>query len=269
MFFSVCTEMIYPELRVEDRTARVAAHGFDRIDIWDWRTKDPRALAGGMLSRGVSLNSFVGQTRSSTSVAREKGSFLAELRESIDFARRLDCRNITVFSERLVPREGGSGPPEMPGAANDIPADEKATNIVDALTDACDLAEGSGVVLLLEALNNGDHPMYFLNNSRLTLEIVRKVGQRSLRMLYDIYHMQISEGNVTRTLLENLDAIGYVQFADVPGRHEPGTGELNLPYILEALASAGYKGGLGFEYTPSGSDEAALEAIRRVISPYL
>jgi len=269
LFFSVCTEMIYPELRVEDRTARVAAHGFDSVDIWDWRTKDPGALKDQMRSHGVSLNSFVGQTRSSTSVAGEKGAFLAELRESIDFAQRLECRNITVFSERLVPRGAGAGVPVMPGASNDTPDEEKVANIVGALTDACDLAERSGVVLLLEALNNGDHPLYFLNNSRLTLEIVRRVGRRSLKMLYDIYHMQVSEGNITRTILGNLDSIGYIQFGDVPGRHEPGTGELNLPYILEALASASYTGGLGFEYTPSGSDEAALEAIRRVISPYL
>ncbi|MDA4113937.1 MAG: hypothetical protein OK474_07810 [Thaumarchaeota archaeon] len=91
MFFSVCTEMIYPKMRVEARTARVAEIGFDRIDIWNWRTKDQDALERQMRAHGVALNSFSGQTRSSTSIASEKGKFLEEIEESIEFAERFDC----------------------------------------------------------------------------------------------------------------------------------------------------------------------------------
>ena len=268
MFFSVCTEMIYPGERVEDRTAEVAAHGFDRIDIWNWRTKDQDALERQMRARGVALNSFSGQSRSSTSVASEKGRFLEELRESIEFASRFDCERMMVYSERLIRPRAGSLSTIAPGARNEIADDAKVRNIVDALTAGCDLAESSGVTLLLEALNNRDHPRYFLNGSASTLRIVRAVGRDNLKMLYDVYHMQIAEGNVTETLVGNLDAIGFVHFADVPGRHEPGTGELHLPYILRRLDEAGYAGGVGFEYSPSGPDGASLRAIQAVTAPY-
>jgi hydroxypyruvate isomerase len=268
LLFSVCTEMIYPRVRAEARTARVAESGFDRIDIWDWRTKDQGALERQLRAHGVVLNSFSGQTRSSTSIASEKGKFLEELKESIEFAGRFDCPRIIVYSERLIPPPPGSKSTVAPGARNGIAEDAKVTNIVDALTAGCDLAERSGVVLLLEALNNYDHPRYFLSGSAATLGIVRDVGRGSLKMLYDVYHMQVSEGNVTETLVENLDAIGFVHFADAPGRHEPGTGELNLPYILRRLDDRGYTGGVGFEYSPSGSDGAALKAIRAVTVPY-
>ncbi|MDA4113936.1 MAG: TIM barrel protein [Thaumarchaeota archaeon] len=173
-----------------------------------------------------------------------------------------------VYSERLIPPPPGSRSTVAPGDRNGIPEDAKVRNVVDALGAGCDLAERSGVVLLLEALNNYDHPHYFLSGSAATLGIVRDVGRGNLKMLYDVYHMQISEGNVTETLVENLDAIGFVRFADVPGRHEPGTGELNLPYILRRLDEEGYAGGVGFEYSPSGSDEAALRAIRTVTAAY-
>ena len=268
MFFSVCSEMIYPGIRVEDRTAKIAESGFDRMDIWNWRTKDQDALERQMRAHGVTLNSFSGQSRSSTSVAPEKGKFLEELRESIEFARRFDCRSMMVYSERLIPPPAGSHSTVTPGARNNIADDAKVRNIVDALTAACDLAEASGVVLLLEALNPRDHPRYFLTGSSATLQIVRQVGSENLKMLFDIYHMQISEGNVTETLVENLDAIGFIHFADVPGRHEPGTGELHLSYILRRLDEAGYDRGVGFEYSPSGSDADALGAIRAVTAPY-
>jgi hydroxypyruvate isomerase len=269
LFFSVCTELIYPRVRVERRTAKVAAHGFDRIDIWDWKSKDLAELKKGLKASGVALNSAVAHTRSSTSVAADRKKFLAELRGSLEFARKFDCDKLIVLSEYLTGPNPGAVPPVMPAALNPEPGNVRVRNMVDALNEGCDIAEASGVVLLLEALNNYDHPSYYLNSSSRALDVVRKVRRRNLKMLYDIYHMQVSEGNVTETLTRNLDAIGCLHFADVPGRHEPGTGELNLPFILGRLSSAAYSGGMVFEYSPAHTDDSALERVREVVGPYL
>jgi hydroxypyruvate isomerase len=134
-----------------------------------------------------------------------------------------------------------------------------------AFEDAVELAEKADVYLLLEALNNYDHPQYFLNNSSKTLQMVRKIGNKRLKMLYDVYHMQLSEGNIAQTLTKNLGDIGYIHFADAPGRHEPGTGELNFAFILERLKTVGFGGGIGFEFVPLAGDNDALISTRRQI----
>jgi len=268
LFFSVCTELIYPRMKVERRTSRVAAHGFDRIDIWDWKNKDLRELKEGLKASGVALNSAVANTHSSPSVMADKKNFLSELRGSLDFARRFDCDKLIVLGEYLIPELHASVPPISPASPNPAPIRVKVRNMVDALGEACDEADASGTILLLEALNNHDHPLYSLNRSSRALDVVRRVGRRNLKMLFDIYHMQMAEGNVTETLLANLGSIGCLHFADVPGRHEPGTGELNLPFILQRLSSAGYEGPMGFEYSPEGSDDLALERVRGLVERY-
>ena len=100
----------------------------------------------------------------------------------------------------------------------------------------------------------------------LGFEIVREVDRPWLRLLYDVYHMQIMEGNVIATLRENADLLGYIHVADVPNRGEPGTGELNIPNIHRALAGVGYDGTVGFEFMPTGSSESALEAVGQCIA---
>jgi hydroxypyruvate isomerase len=106
-----------------------------------------------------------------------------------------------------------------------------------------------------------DHPGYFLNHSSLGFELVRQVGSPSLQLLYDIYHMQVMEGNLIPTLTGNLDVIGHVHVADTPGRNQPGTGEINYPVVLGKLREAGYQGYVGFEFSPTvPSTEAAARA---------
>ena len=106
-----------------------------------------------------------------------------------------------------------------------------------------------------------DHPRYFLDSAREGFAIVAEVGSPRIRLLYDVYHMQIMEGNVTQTLRRHLALVGHIHIADVPGRHEPGTGELNFKNILRSLAEGGYAGTVGFEFTPRGDTGQALAAI--------
>lgn len=123
--------------------------------------------------------------------------------------------------------------------------------IVERLTRAADIAKDDGVMLLIEALNSRDNPGYFVGTSKRGIEIVSAVNRPNVRFQYDVYHMQIMEGNLIETIQRELPWIGHVQIADVPGRHEPGTGEINFPNVLAALESAGFDGYVGLELVPS------------------
>jgi hydroxypyruvate isomerase len=134
--------------------------------------------------------------------------------------------------------------------------------VVRGLKGLAPLAEEAGVTLLLEPLNTlVDHPRYFLDSGREGFAIIGEVDSPHVRLLYDVYHMQIMEGNVTETLRRHLPLVGHIHMADVPGRHEPGTGELHFANILHALADAGYAGTVGFEFSPQGDTLRALIAI--------
>jgi hydroxypyruvate isomerase len=112
-------------------------------------------------------------------------------------------------------------------------------------------AEKAKVTLLLEALNTRvDHPGNFLSSTGLAAELVGSMASRWIKILYDIYHMQIMEGNLIDTLRNYIDLIRYIHVADVPGRHEPGTGEINFPNVMTALRELGYGGFVGFELSP-------------------
>jgi hydroxypyruvate isomerase len=131
------------------------------------------------------------------------------------------------------------------------------------LTLLAPLAERYGVTLNLEPLNTTvDHAGYWLDSSQAGFELVRRVGSPNLRLLFDIYHMQVMEGNLIARMRAHLDLIGHIHVADVPGRHQPGTGEINYRNIFCALRDAGYDRAVGMEFAPLGpSDRAASDAL--------
>ncbi|MGE3269293.1 MAG: hydroxypyruvate isomerase family protein, partial [Chloroflexota bacterium] len=131
---------------------------------------------------------------------------------------------------------------------------------VENLTKAAPLCEDAGVVLVTEGLNSLQTPGFFLDNSTLGFELVDEVGSPAVKFQYDIYHMQIMEGNLIDTIKANIGKIAHIQVADVPGRHEPGTGEINYPNVFKAIDESGYQGYVALEYAPSGDTQAGLDA---------
>ncbi len=119
-------------------------------------------------------------------------------------------------------------------------------------------AQKAGVTVMLEALNTWDNGPYMFSTSRAALEFLPTVGVPNLKFQYDVYHMQRMEGNISATILEQSPHIGHIQIADSPGRHQPGTGELNFPFIFAAIEASGYAGYVGLEYNPVGSSEESL-----------
>lgn len=149
-----------------------------------------------------------------------------------------------------------------PGSAD---PDKLRDTLVSNLRFASDKLADVGVKVLVEAINTVDVPGFFVSTSAQARSIVEEVGSPNVGFQCDLYHMQIMQGDLARTVKSNLDIIGHIQIADNPGRHEPGTGEINYPFMLRYLDEVGYKGWVGCEYRPSGTTESGLGWIR----PYL
>lgn len=129
---------------------------------------------------------------------------------------------------------------------------------VENLKYAAEKLKAANIRLVIEAINTIDIPGFFLNTTAQALDIRNKVGSDNLFLQYDIYHMQIMEGDLARTMENHIGDIGHIQLADNPGRHEPGTGEINYHFLFEHLNHIGYKGWIGCEYKPATTTTAGL-----------
>lgn len=134
--------------------------------------------------------------------------------------------------------------------------------LLDTLTEnvayAADLLRRSGLNLLVEPVNSQTNPGFLLTTSQQAMQVIDAAARPNVFLQYDIFHMQISEGNLATTLRRLLPRIGHIQLADVPGRHEPGTGEVNFPWLLEQIDRLGYLGAIGCEYLPSAATDVTL-----------
>ena len=163
--------------------------------------------------------------------------------KALDYAKALNCRQLHCMAG-LKPR--GVGEEKL-----------RATYIANLQFAGRELAK-RGITLLIEAINTRDIPGFYLNYSAQAFDVMHYANVPNLKFQYDIYHMQIMEGDLAPTIEKNLDKIGHMQLADTPGRHEPGTGEINYAFLLEFIDKAGYKGWIGCEYKPAGKTEAGL-----------
>jgi hydroxypyruvate isomerase len=251
MKFSICLEMIYPDLDFAKRAVRVREKGFSAVEFWAWTDKDLNALQG-LTRQGLAVATFSGQRKGSLINPQDWDTYRGEVEAAIPVAKRLGCDRLMLLTQELLP--DGSGRP----AAARLSRAEQRASVVRGLKALAPTAEREKITLLLEPLNVlVDHPGYFLNSGREGFAIVQEVGSPRVRLLYDIYHLEVMERNSTDALLAHLPLVGHIHIADVPGRHEPGTGDLDFSKILRAVGERGYAGAIGFEFSPSaGSDEA-------------
>jgi hydroxypyruvate isomerase len=162
---------------------------------------------------------------------------------AVEYASGLGCIGVNI----------GCGP-EPEG----IHWDEVYETYLDNITHAAEELEKVGVVALVEPINTRDQPGFFVSTSSAAMTMMRVANHPNLALLYDFYHMQIMEGDLAMTVKELLPSIKHIQIADNPGRHEPGTGEVNYDYLLPYLDEIGYEGWVGCEYAPSGNTEQTL-----------
>ncbi|AZI44767.1 hydroxypyruvate isomerase (plasmid) [Deinococcus psychrotolerans] len=156
--------------------------------------------------------------------------------------------------------KGVQGPKLVNVLVGKAESDEATTRktIIGNLQYAADKLADAGLTLIVEPLNPYDVPGFYLYGTQNTLDLIEEVGRENVKLQYDFYHMQRVEGHLTQTVRENLDKIAHIQLADVPGRHQPGTGEINYPFLLAELDRLGYGGYVGLEYIPEGRTEDTL-----------
>jgi len=235
MQYSLCIDSIYPKENLEEKLTRVKQAGFKFIEFWDWRDKDLEII----INSGLKVSNFSGNRISSLTLDN-KEKVIQEINTSIDIAKRLKCDSIMLLSDIL--KDDGSV--EISPKSKE----EKLLRLYENLKTIIKIAEKSKILLLIEPLNSlKDHKNYFLDNFQITLELVQSINSENLKILYDIYHMQIMEGNILETLQKYHQFIGYIHLANIPYRCEPWIGELDFKFILKELSKV-YSGFVGFEF---------------------
>ncbi|MDF3305571.1 TIM barrel protein [Rhodococcus sp. T2V] len=242
-------EMLYLDLPFADRVQRIAERGL-QVEIWDWSTKNVDALA----ASGAEFSSMTGYLEGNLTEPDGIDALLTTARHSLDVAKRLDCPRLNLHGTGLDNRGLPVRPVETVTPAMWLTA-------ADTLRKVAELGEQAGRVFTLENLNLAvDHPGTPFAAAADTLALVRAVDNPHLRMNLDLYHAQIGEGNLIELVRKALPYIGEIQVADVPGRCEPGTGEIHYPAIAAALRDLGYTGVVGLEGWAKNDPDDALDA---------
>jgi hydroxypyruvate isomerase len=264
MSVSVCIEMIYPDLPVEARIEKIAAADFKSIEFWDWRNKTLDDIAASCRELDIAVTTMSGHRAGSLVDPADFGIYRKEVAAAIAAAERVACTRLMLLTNPLEP-DG-----KVANTYPNISMDQKHTQCIEALSRLSRIADEYDVEFLLEPLNTRlDHPGYWLDDADRAFGIIHEVGHPRVRLLYDLYHMGVMGRDLHRDIERNLDAIGYFHAADVPGRHEPGTGAIDFPSILRLLSELGYAGTVGFEFSPLASSDEALATIRRVTETFL
>jgi hydroxypyruvate isomerase len=246
------------KLPVGEALATLVRYGYDAFEMFDWRNsatletfvaekkKFPLACACIVANKGVEAWGC-GLVN-----PREREGFLRELNASIAAAKRIETKRLVVLTGN-----------ELKG----VPRSEQMTNAVAALREAAPILEKNEMIAVVEILNTYvDHAGYFLYLVRDGAELVDRVGSPNVKLLFDIYHTQIMEGNLISNIRSNIDRIGHFHVGDVPGRHEPGTGEINYRNVFKAIYELGerYQGYVGLEYGHVAPLEENLAAVRKL-----
>lgn len=255
---SACIEPMYSELPFLERFQAAKDDGFDFVEFWSWTDKDLDAVRAAAEKAGVGVSGFNGDAELSLIDPARREDYLAFLRRSVEAAKRVGARSLTIHSNGLG--DGGAVIDRYEGLSDTV----KLCAMFDTLKECAKLAEASGVLMNLEPLNvTTDHAGNFLQTTRMAAELTRLIGSPKLKVLYDVYHMQLNEGSLCDNIRAYGDQFGHVHAADAPGRHEPGTGEINYAKVFACLEEAGYQGLIGFELVPETTTARAVEAIMR------
>ena len=248
--FAANLSFLFTERTFFERFAAARAAGFAAVEFHFPYEYDRAALAEVVLTSGLEVVLF--NLPAGDWAAGERGIAchprrIAEFQDgvglAIEYARLLGCSRLNCLA--------GIAPADI----NNAKARE---TLIENLRFAAAVAKRADIQLLLEPLNTRDTPGFLVATSRTGLDVIAAVGSENLRLQYDIYHAQVMEGDLARTLEEHLPQIGHIQLADNPGRHEPGTGEINFPFLLRHLDRLGYAGWVGCEYKPSARSEDSL-----------
>ena len=246
MKYSLCLEPIFNSISFYDRFAAAKEIGYDAVEFWDAAAYDVAKIEKAANTADIPVAAMTLIDNWGVRVSDDYRTVLKNAEESIRIGEQLGCKSFIGLSGDVTAKN-----------------DNQKNILIENLKRLGELFEKNDAVLVLEALNSiVDHKGYYLDSSLTGFEIVRCVDSPGVRLLYDIYHMQIMEGNVIQNITSNISYIGHFHCAGVPGRNEPQKGELNYGRIVPAIEATGYDGYFGLEYWPTGDHtESAAQVL--------
>jgi hydroxypyruvate isomerase len=251
--------MLFTDAPFLDRFERAAAAGFTAVEYlfpYEHNVRDLRARLDRHGLQQVLFNLPAGRWE-----AGERGiacdpdrtdEFALGVENALAYATALGCRQVNCLAGIVPPR---------------VDEEQAEATFVSNLRVAARRLADAGIRVLIEPINTRDIPGFFLTHTSQAVQIIGAVGLDNVRLQYDVYHMQIMEGDLASTIERHLALIGHVQIADPPARHEPGTGEVNFEFLLGRLDSLGYDGWIGCEYKPTARTEEGLRWARPYLTP--
>ncbi|MCW2236892.1 hydroxypyruvate isomerase [Azospirillum canadense] len=252
--FAANLTMLYNELDFLDRFAAAAKDGFSGVEYLFPYAYDKNVLAerlkGNRLEQvlhNLPAGNWDAGERGIAILPDRVGEFQDGVGKAIEYAKTLGCPQLNCLVGK---------------APAGVSRDTLERTLVDNLKFAAKALKEAGIRFLVEPINTRDIPGFYLTNTKQAEQLIEAVGSDNLYIQYDVYHMQIMEGDLVPTIQRLLPKIAHVQIADNPGRNEPGTGEINYPFVFAALDKLGYSGWVGCEYKPARGTSEGLGWMR-------
>jgi hydroxypyruvate isomerase len=249
---SACIEWLFAEEEpgFADRIERCAAAGLSWVEFWGWRDKDVALLRESLTQYNVQVAGFLSQPEGRLVDPRTHDLVVQGVAESAAVAESLGCTKLVMLAGARVA-----------GASE---ADQRAA-LVAGLGLCAPVAAEHGVTLVLEPINTRlEDPEYFLDSARTGLDLVEAVGEPNVQLLFDLYHAMIMEEEFKEAVNGRGELVGHIHLADVPARHEPGSGAIDWEAVMAWLIQIGYRGLLGLEYIPSRDTESSLAYVAQL-----
>ena len=248
--FAANLTIMFNEVEFTERFALAAAGGFKAVEFlfpYSYPARELKALLDDngleLVLHNLPAGDWQAGQRGIGCLPDRTTEFRDGVGQAIDYAKALGCKRLNCLAG--IAPEG-------------VHRDHLTQVLVDNLRLAAHACAEEGITLLLEPINTQDIPGFFVCRTPQAVDIIGTVGAENTKLQYDIYHMQIMEGNLTRTIEDHFALIDHMQLADNPGRHEPGTGEIHYPFLFRRIDDLGYTGWIGCEYTPAGDSTAGL-----------
>lgn len=258
--FSANLSFLFAEHDFLDRFGAAARAGFSGVEFHFPYAHEKAVLAEVVMTSGVEVvlfnlpaGNWAAGDRGIACHPERKAEFQDGVGRAIEYAEALGCTRLNCLA--------GAVPPGLTFRERAL------ETLVDNLRFAAAVTQRAGIRLMMEPLNTRDTSGYLVPTTSAALQVLDAVDSKNLFLQYDVYHAQVMEGDLARTLEQNIARIGHIQIADNPGRHEPGTGEINFPFLFARLQQLGYPGWVGCEYAPSGGAGDTLDSFRW-LEPY-
>ena len=247
--FSLCIEPVLEKYDFYDRIKAAKELGLDAIEFWDTKDKDISRISRLASASNIDIAICCLKDAWGKRLDFPSKDVIENVTESISIAKDMGCGSLIGLSGDVLSK-----------------SDSQKNILIENLKRVSDILVRENITLDIEALNSiVDHKGYYLDSSYTGFEIVRAVGCPNIKLLYDVYHMQIMEGNIIGSIIRNVEYIGHFHSAGVPGRNEHFNGENNYPRILEEIEKTAYNGYFGLEYWTTYDDEKSISDVLRYL----